>query len=287
MEILTERIEIITKVEEIRSISREMKKDGKKIGFVPTMGYLHEGHESLIKNAKEENDVVIVSIFVNPTQFGPDEDFENYPRNIERDSIVCENLGVDYIFYPEDKQMYPDGFSTFVVPDEKMTNIMCGISRPVHFRGVCTVLTKLFSIIGPDRAYFGKKDIQQFAIVKKMVDDLNLGVKIIGCPIVREEDGLAKSSRNKYLNEEERRAATILRKSILLGKEAIDKGENDAKNILDIIVNSIKTERLAEIDYVEILDFSTFDRVEKIGENTLIGIAVYIGNTRLIDNILL
>lgn len=287
MEILTEKIEVITKIDEIKSISKEIKKEGKKIGFVPTMGYLHEGHESLIKRAKEENDVVVVSIFVNPTQFGPEEDFENYPRDIQRDSKICENLGVDYIFHPEDEEMYPDGFSTFVVPDEKMTNIMCGISRPIHFRGVCTVLTKLFSIIRPDRAYFGKKDIQQLAIVRRMVEDLNLGVKIIGCPIVREDDGLAKSSRNKYLNDEERQAATILRKSILLGKEAIDKGEVDAKKVLGIIVNSIKTEKLAEIDYVEILDFATFDRVEKIGENTVIGMAVYIGKTRLIDNILI
>ena len=255
--------------------------------MVPTMGCLHEGHKSLIKRAVENNDKVVVSVFVNPTQFGPDEDYESYPRTLEADAKLCEEIGADYIFHPEPDQMYPDGYSTFVVPSEKMTNILCGVSRPGHFRGVCTVLTKLFNIVRPDRAYFGEKDIQQLAIVKRMVRDLNFGIEIIGCPIIREDDGLAKSSRNTYLNEEERAAATVLRRSILEGKKAIDSGNLSKEEVLKIIKNEIEKEKLARIDYVEIIDFDTFDQVETIKDNTLIAMAVDIGKTRLIDNLVI
>lgn len=278
-------MKIIRNIEEMKIISKEIKSKGMSLGMVPTMGFLHEGHKSLIKCAKENNDIVTVSIFVNPTQFGPDEDYESYPRDLEHDSKICQMEGVDYIFHPEPDEMYPDGYSTFVIPGEKMTNILCGITRPGHFRGVCTVLTKLFSIINPDNAYFGEKDIQQLAIVRRMVKDLNLGVNINGCPIIREEDGLAKSSRNTYLNEEERKAAIILRKSILKGKEFMDNGEKNVEKIRKVIVDSINSEPLAKIDYVEIIDFDTFDRIEKLSKNTLIAMAVYIGKTRLIDNL--
>lgn len=277
-------MELIESIDSIRKILTKERSQGKKIGYVPTMGYLHEGHMSLIKSAIENNDTVVVSIYVNPTQFGPDEDLENYPRDIERDSKICRDLGVDYIFYPSDKEMYPDGFSTFVTPSEKMTNILCGVSRPIHFRGVCTVLSKFFNILYPDNVYFGEKDIQQLAIVKRMVKDMNFDVNIHGCPIVREEDGLAKSSRNVYLNEKEREAATVLRRSILSGVEMLENGEMDIKAILSKIVSIINKEPLAKIDYVEILDFNTFDRIEKPVYDTLIAMAVYIGNTRLIDN---
>ncbi|WP_101774071.1 pantoate--beta-alanine ligase [Peptostreptococcus faecalis] len=279
-------MQIITKIEKMQQISDSIKVSRQSIGMVPTMGYLHDGHKSLIKKARENNDIVVVSVFLNPIQFGPDEDFENYPRDLERDAKICEELGADYVFHPDKDDMYPRDFSTFVVPGESMTNVLCGVSRPGHFRGVCTVLTKLFSIVRPDNAYFGEKDIQQLSIVTKLVSDLNLRVNIIGCPIVREEDGLAKSSRNTYLNDEERKAALVLRNSILEGKKLIDSGEMDTEVILKSIVNFINEEPLAKIDYVEIVDFDTFEKIEKIKDNTIIAMAVYIGKTRLIDNIL-
>lgn len=278
---------VIRNIDEIKSALSKEKSLKKIIGYVPTMGYLHEGHMSLIKKAKENNDVVVVSIYVNPTQFGPDEDLDNYPRDLERDSKICEDLGVDYIFHPSDDTMYPNGFSTFVTPSEKMTNILCGVSRPIHFRGVCTVLSKFFNILSPDNAYFGEKDIQQLAIVKRMVKDMNFDVCIHGCPIVREDDGLAKSSRNVYLNEDERSSATVLRRSILEGVKMVEDGEKNTSRVLSKIVEIIESEKLAKIDYVEILDFDTFDRIEEIKDNTLIAMAVYIGKTRLIDNYLI
>lgn len=280
-------MKVIRSISEVIELARNIRKDGNSLGLVPTMGCLHEGHKSLIKKAVENNDKVIVSIFVNPIQFGPDEDYETYPRTLEADTKLCEEIGADYIFHPDPDQMYPEGFNTFVVPSDKMTNILCGVSRPGHFRGVCTVLTKLFTLIKPDRAYFGEKDIQQLAIVKRMVKDLNFDIEIIGCPIIREDDGLAKSSRNTYLNDEERAAATVLRRSILEGKKAIDSGNLSKEEVLKIIKNVIEKERLAKIDYVEIIDFDTFDQVETINNNTLIAMAVYIGKTRLIDNMVI
>lgn len=279
-------MEIIKDIDTMRKVLKNLK-GSKAIGFVPTMGCLHEGHKSLISRAKKDNEIVIVSIFVNPTQFALGEDYENYPRNIERDSDICREAGVDYIFNPNPEDMYPNGFSTYMIPGENMTNIMCGISRPTHFRGVCTVLTKLFNIIAPDRAYFGEKDIQQLAIVKRMVKDMNFDINIESCPIVRENNGLAKSSRNRYLNDEEREAATILKKSIDKARDMISSGEKDSKKIENLIVETIEKEALAQIDYIEILDFDTFERVKLIENNIIIGLAVYIGKTRLIDNMVL
>ena len=276
-------MKVIRRIEEIVEITRKIKADGYSLGMVPTMGCLHEGHKSLIKKAVDNNDKVVVSVFVNPTQFGPDEDYESYPRTLEADAKLCEEIGADYIFHPEPEEMYPEGYSTFVVPSEKMTNILCGITRPGHFRGVCTVLTKLFNIIRPDRAYFGEKDIQQLAIVKRMVTDFNFGIDIIACPIVREDDGLAKSSRNTYLNAEERQAATVLRRSILEGKKLIDSGVLIKEDVLKTIKSVIESEKLARIDYVEIIDFDTFDQVDLIKDNTLIAMAVYIGKTRSVS----
>ena len=208
---------VVEKVNDVRATVKEWKAKGLKVGFVPTMGYLHEGHESLIRKASEENDRVVVSIFVNPIQFGPKEDLSTYPRDLDRDSKVCERAGADIIFHPENEEMYFEDFSTFVDMNG-LTAGLCGKSRPTHFRGVCTVVTKLFNIVAPDRAYFGEKDAQQLAVIKRMVRDLNIDIEIIGCPIVREKDGLAKSSRNTYLSIEERNAATILNKELTLAK---------------------------------------------------------------------
>lgn len=274
---------VVEGINEIRSIVKQWKAEGLKIGFVPTMGYLHEGHESLIKRASKENDRVVVSIFVNPIQFGPKEDLASYPRDLKRDSKICENAGANLIFHPENEEMYFEDFSTFV-DMEGLTNGLCGKSRPIHFRGVCTVVSKLFNIVAPDRAYFGEKDAQQLAIIKRMVRDLNIDIEVVGCPIVREEDGLAKSSRNTYLSEEERVAATILNKSLMIGKEEIQDGERNSARIIKIIEDSIKTERLARIDYVEIVDSASLERVEEINKSVLVAIAVFVGKTRLIDN---
>lgn len=274
-------------MEIIRKI-KDLKIDQTKtIGYVPTMGALHEGHKSLIKKARKENDLVIVTVFVNPLQFGPDEDYENYPRDLEADAKICEELGADIVFSPKAEEFYPEDFSMRVVPSEKMTNILCGITRPTHFTGVCTVLLKFFNLIKPNRVYMGKKDIQQLAIVKRMVTDFNLDIEIIGCPIVREEDGLAKSSRNTYLNPEEKQSALALSQALKLAKEKIDKGEMDVELLKEEMKKKIDSYKYTKIDYLEILNFENFDRIEKIGENTLIAMAVYVGKTRLIDNLVI
>lgn len=277
---------IETTVNGVRNQVKEWKKQGLSVGFVPTMGYLHEGHASLIKAAKAGNDKVVVSIFVNPMQFGPTEDLASYPRDLEKDSALCESLGVDIIFHPEPEEMYHDGFSSFV-DMSVLTEELCGLSRPVHFRGVCTVVNKLFNIVQPNRAYFGQKDAQQLAIIKHMVDDLNMDIEIVGCPIIREEDGLAKSSRNTYLSEEERRAALILSKSIALGKKMAEAGETDANKIVTEMKNLISTEPLAKIDYVKAVDGLTMQQITTVKKPMLVAIAVYIGTTRLIDNFIL
>ena len=256
------------------------------IGLVPTMGYLHEGHASLIKKAREQNDRVVVSDFVNPTQFGPNEDLEQYPRDFEADKKLCAGLGADLIFHPTPEEMYGKDHFTKVHVDT-LTAGLCGAVRPVHFDGVCTVVTKLFHIAEADRAYFGQKDAQQLAVVKRMVHDLNYNIEIVGCPIVREADGLAKSSRNTYLSPEERKAAVILSASLKEGKKAIDAGEKDLHKITDIITKKLETEPLAKIDYVSAVDFNLLQPKERLdGEETLIAIAVYIGKTREIDNII-
>lgn len=272
----------VSTIEEVRTHVKEWKKEGLSIGFVPTMGYLHEGHMSLI-DAAGENDKVVVSIFVNPMQFGPTEDLASYPRDLEHDAKLCEEHGVDLIFHPTPEEMYGDQFYSYVDMDV-LTKELCGLSRPVHFRGVCTVVTKLFNIVTPDRAYFGQKDAQQLAVIKRMVKDLNMPLTITGCPIIREEDGLAKSSRNTYLSPEERKAALVLSRSIFLGKEMVENGERDCKKILAAMTAEIEKEPLAKIDYVKIVDLDTMQQVEKIDRGILAAIAVYIGKTRLIDN---
>ena len=275
-------MKIVSTIEEVRAQVKEWKKEGQSIGFVPTMGYLHEGHMSLI-DAAGENDKVVVSIFVNPMQFGPTEDLASYPRDLEHDAKLCEEHGVDLIFHPTREEMYGDQFYSYVDMDV-LTKELCGLSRPVHFRGVCTVVTKLFNIVTPDRAYFGQKDAQQLAVIKRMVKDLNMPLMITGCPIIREADGLAKSSRNTYLSIEEREAALVLSRSIFLGKEMVEKGERDCKKILAAMTAEIEKEPLAKIDYVKIVDLDTMQQVEKIDRGILAAIAVYIGKTRLIDN---
>ena len=275
-------MKIVSTIEEVRAQVKEWKKEGQSIGFVPTMGYLHEGHMSLI-DAAGENDKVVVSIFVNPMQFGPTEDLASYPRDLEHDAKLCEEHGVDLIFHPTPEEMYGDQFYSYVDMDV-LTKELCGLSRPVHFRGVCTVVTKLFNIVTPDRAYFGQKDAQQLAVIKRMVKDLNMPLTITGCPIIREADGLAKSSRNTYLSIEEREAALVLSRSIFLGKEMGEKGERDCKKILAAMTAEIEKEPLAKIDYVKIVDLDTMQQVEKIDRGILAAIAVYIGKTRLIDN---
>lgn len=276
-------MQISGSIKETRNQVKSWKEQGLKVALVPTMGYLHEGHKSLIDRARAENDRVVVSIFVNPMQFGPDEDLEAYPRDLERDSKICEEGGVDLIFHPEVEEMYGPDFHSFVdmtVLPEKL----CGASRPVHFKGVQTVVTKLFHIIPAHRAYFGQKDAQQLAIIRRMVIDLDFDIEIIGCPIIREADGLAKSSRNTYLSEEERKQAVILNASLEEAMKAIEEGEQDAAKIKAKITEKLNTCPLARIDYVEVVSFDNIQPIDKIEGAVLIAIAVYIGTTRLIDN---
>ena len=247
------------------------------------MGYLHEGHKSLIDKAVAQNDKVVVSVFVNPMQFGPTEDLESYPRDMDRDAALCEKAGAALIFHPEPEEMYDDNFSSFVDMNT-LTGGLCGKTRPIHFRGVCTVVAKLFNIVTPDRAYFGQKDAQQLAVIRHMVNDLSFGIEIVGCPIIREEDGLAKSSRNTYLSEEERKAALVLSHSLKEGRKLVDEGEKDAAKVKKAITDIIEKEPLAKIDYVEVVDWNTLEPVERIDGPILTAIAVYIGKTRLIDN---
>ena len=270
-------------IKEVKEIVNKWKKQGLSVGFIPTMGYLHEGHKSLILRSVKENDKNVVSVFINPIQFGPNEDLASYPRDIEHDKVLVEATGVDLIFNPEQEEMYSKHFTTLVNTNEVSENLF-GAKHPVHFGGVCTVLTKLFNIVNPNRAYFGQKDAQQLAVVKRFVKDLNFDIEIIGCPIIREADGLAKSSRNTYLNKEERQAALILSKSLNQGLEAIKNGERNAKVVIDIITKSLETEKLARIDYVSIVDNDNIQYIDEIKGEILCAIAVYIGKTRLIDN---
>lgn len=270
-------------IKELRSVVGNWKKEGDSVGLVPTMGYLHEGHGSLIERARKENDRVVVSIFVNPIQFGPNEDLASYPRDLDKDSKFCENLGADIIFHPEPEEMYHKGFSTYVDMDV-LTKELCGLTRPTHFRGVCTVLSKLFHIVEPDRAYFGQKDAQQLAIVRHMVEDLNMNLDIVGCPIVREADGLAKSSRNTYLSPEERKAALCLSRAVFLGQKMVEDGETDSEKVVGAMKAEIEKEPLAKIDYVKAVDGRTMQQIPEIQAPALVAMAVYIGKTRLIDN---
>jgi len=276
-------MKIVNTIKDTREIVKQWKSEGLTVGFVPTMGYLHEGHSSLIKKASEENDKVVVSIFVNPMQFGPKEDLAKYPRDLERDSKITEEAGGDLIFNPSPEEMYPEDFSSFVDVNG-LTEGLCGEKRPGHFKGVCTVVAKLFNIVKPHRAYFGEKDAQQLAVIKRMVRDLDMDIEIIPCSIIREEDGLAKSSRNTYLSKEERTAALVLSKALNKSKETLSQGERKAIAIKDLIYNEISKEPLARIDYIEVVDSMTLKKVERIEKDILVAIAVYVGNTRLIDN---
>lgn len=255
-------------------------------GFVPTMGYLHEGHLSLVRRARAENDRVAVSIFVNPTQFGPHEDYARYPRDLERDLRLLEPLGVDLVFIPSVEEMYPPGFQTWVIVEE-VSRPLEGASRPGHFRGVATVVAKLFNILQPDRAYFGQKDAQQTVVIRRMVQDLNIPVEIVICPTVREPDGLAMSSRNSYLNPEERRAATVLFRALQAAKARYEAGERDAERLREAMREVIRAEPLARIDYVSVAHPETLQELERVEGPALLSLAVYIGTTRLIDNLML
>lgn len=274
---------LVKEIKELRSLIKSWKREGLSVGFVPTMGALHKGHESLIKKAVEENDKVVVSVFVNPTQFGPNEDYYSYPRNIDKDLALCLNAGAALVFNPEPSEMYFDNKCT-TVSVSNLTNVLCGVKRPGHFDGVCLVVSKFLNIIAPDKAYFGEKDAQQVAVLRRMVRDLNIDVEIVACPIIREEDGLAKSSRNTYLSTEERNSALVLSRSLKMAKDSLKNGERNANKLKNIIKEEIRKESIAKIDYVEIVDSNSLENVEIIEKSVLIPIAVYIGKTRLIDN---
>jgi pantoate--beta-alanine ligase len=255
------------------------------IGFVPTMGYLHEGHISLVNKAREENDVVFVSIFVNPTQFGPKEDFRNYPRDLKRDLAMLEPA-TDYVFVPADAEMYPEKYNTWVEVND-ITDRLEGVIRPGHFKGVTTVVNKLFNIVRPTKAYFGQKDAQQVAVIKKMVTDLNMDLEVVACPTMREKDGLAMSSRNTYLTPEQRKAAVVLSRALRMAKELWTNGETESAEIRQEMTSLIRKEPLAMIDYVSIADNETLKEIHRVKTPALVSLAVKIGKTRLIDNIVL
>ena len=280
-----DNMKIIDTIPRMSTLVKMLKKEGKSIGFVPTMGYLHEGHLSLFKTAKKHTDLVVVSIFVNPIQFGPKEDIDKYPRDFKRDEELSRSAGVDVIFYPSEKDMYPENYKTFVFV-EGLTETLCGISRPGHFKGVTTVVAKLFNIVRPDMAYFGQKDAQQAVIIKKMVKDLNMDIDVKVLGIVREKDGLAMSSRNVYLSPDERKDAAILYKSLTKAESLIKAGERETKKITKMMEETIQKTPTAKIDYISIVDTGNLKDVNVISGEILIALAVFIGKTRLIDNII-
>jgi len=275
---------LIRTISELRQALRPYRQRGSRIGFVPTMGALHEGHLSLIRRARQECDVVVVSIYVNPTQFGPAEDFDRYPRQLEKDLQACEQEGVDFVFAPSDREMYGDGTLT-TVHVARLTDRLCGPFRPGHFDGVCTVVAKLFNIVQPDAAYFGQKDAQQAVVIRRMTADLNFPVEIVVCPTVRESDGLAASSRNAYLTEQQRRQATCIYRALKAAEDEILAGQREPAVLIDKIRQVILDAGPCEIDYIEIVDPETLEPVRKVSGRVLIATAVRIGNTRLIDNI--
>lgn len=275
---------IATTIAQVRAQVAAWKKEGLTVGLVPTMGYLHEGHASLVDEAVRRCDRVVASDFVNPTQFGPNEDLEAYPRDFDRDCALLEEHGCAMVFHPAVEEMYAPGAATYVEILSDMPKQLCGKTRPIHFRGVCTVVSKLFNIVTPDKAFFGQKDAQQLAIIRQMVRDLSYGIEIVGCPIVREADGLAKSSRNTYLSEAERQAALVLSESVFLGQKMVAEGETDANKIVAAMTEHIQAQPLAKIDYVSAVDGVTMDPVDRISGTVLVAMAVYIGKTRLIDN---
>lgn len=275
---------IATTIAQVRAQVAAWKKEGLTVGLVPTMGYLHEGHASLVDEAVRQCDRVVASDFVNPTQFGPNEDLEAYPRDFDRDCALLEEHGCAMVFHPAVEEMYAPGAATYVEILSDMPKQLCGKTRPIHFRGVCTVVSKLFNIVTPDKAFFGQKDAQQLAIIRQMVRDLSYGIEIVGCPIVREADGLAKSSRNTYLSEAERQAALVLSESVFLGQKMVAEGETDANKIVTAMTEHIQAQPLAKIDYVSAVEGVTMDPVDRIAGTVLVAMAVYIGKTRLIDN---
>ena len=275
---------IATTIAQVRAQVAAWKKEGLTVGLVPTMGYLHEGHASLVDEAVRQCDRVVASDFVNPTQFGPNEDLEAYPRDFDRDCALLEEHGCAMVFHPAVEEMYAPGAATYVEILSDMPKQLCGKTSPIHFRGVCTVVSKLFNIVTPDKAFFGQKDAQQLAIIRQMVRDLSYGIEIVGCPIVREADGLAKSSRNTYLSEAERQAALVLSESVFLGQKMVAEGETDANKIVAAMTEHIQAQPLAKIDYVSAVDGVTMDPVDRIAGTVLVAMAVYIGKTRLIDN---
>ena len=276
---------IVEKVKDMKELSKKYLKENKTIGFVPTMGFLHEGHLSLVRRAREENDIVVVSIFVNPTQFGLNEDYESYPRDFERDVKLLKELNVDVVFHPPVEEMYPKDFSTYV-EETKLSRYLCGKSRPGHFRGVCTIVTKLFNIVHPTRAYFGQKDAQQFRVIKRMVRDLNMDVELVECPIVREHDGLAMSSRNIYLSDDERVQALALYNSLKLAENLVKSGERDAGVVKSAMKEFLSRYDKVKIDYVEIVDEETLEPVKHIEGKVIVAIACWVGKARLIDNVI-
>jgi len=276
-------MKVIRKIKSMQKVADELRKKGKKIAFVPTMGYLHEGHLSLVRIARRRGDVVVVSIFVNPTQFGPSEDYHSYPRDEKRDLSLLKKEKVDFVFIPSVEEMYPENYQTYVEVTE-MSKYLCGKSRPGHFRGVCTVVTKLFNIVKPHYAIFGEKDYQQLRIIERMIADLNMDVKIISGPTVREKDGLAMSSRNVYLSEEERKSALSLSKALNEVKKMVESGERDCEVLIRKAREIIESEPHTKIDYVEIVDPLKLEPVKRIEDKAVIALAVFVGKARLIDN---
>jgi len=279
-------METVKSIYEVKEYVKELRRKGKNIGFVPTMGYLHAGHLSLVKESVRRCDCTVVSIFVNPAQFAPNEDFNKYPRNIQRDIEVLEKEGVDLIFIPRDEEMYPEGYKTYVGV-KNLQDRLCGISRPDFFKGVCTIVLKLFNIVTPDISFFGQKDAQQAVILKKMACDLNLDVKVEALPIIREKSGLALSSRNEYLDKKQKKAALCLSRSLARALKVVESGENNAARVLKRIKAEIESEPLARIDYIEIVDSENLQSLKQIKDKTLIAVAVFINNIRLIDNIII
>ncbi|MFC1767722.1 pantoate--beta-alanine ligase [Candidatus Margulisiibacteriota bacterium] len=277
-------MKIVKNIKEMQALSKGAHRKGKAIGLVPTMGFLHEGHLSLVREAERRCDLLVVSIFVNPTQFGPGEDFKKYPRNLKRDIKLLSKYGVDVVFCPTAQQVYPEGHKTYVEVKD-LPEKLCGKSRPGHFRGVTTVVHKLFNAVMPDTAFFGEKDFQQQVIIKKMVKDVDMGVEVVALPTVKEADGLAMSSRNTYLTPRQRNEAAVLYRSLKFAKVLVRSGQTSAKKIKQAMKKMIRTKPLVKIDYVSICDPETFDEVNKIKERTLIALAAFVGRTRLIDNI--
>ena len=275
---------ILTSAAEVTAVSKEAHRAGKRVGFVPTMGALHEGHLSLVRTARAQTDVVIVSVFVNPTQFGPTEDFSRYPRDPERDSAMLAAEKTDYLFMPSTEEMYPAGATSWVTVEE-LSEKLDGRSRPGHFRGVTTVVAKLFNIMQPDFAFFGQKDAVQVAVVSKMARDLNLDVRVVVCPIVREADGLAMSSRNAYLNPEQRKQATVLYRSLMRVQSLVDHGEASSARLLVAGMQVMAEEPAVKLDYFEIVSRETLDPVADVSRGALVAVAAYVGSTRLIDNV--